>query len=59
MHKTGADFTNTFRWLAKVEMSPASSHSAGSDDNGEASASAHAEDRASNGASTSGPPICF
>ncbi|CAL8462348.1 g1881 [Coccomyxa elongata] len=54
MHKTGADFTNTFRWLAMVELPPTSSHSSGSHPNGEASASPQAEDRASNGTSTSG-----
>lgn len=56
MHKTGADFTNTFRWLAMVEMPPASSHSSGSHHNGESSALPQAEDRASNGTSISGPP---
>ncbi|KAK9906728.1 hypothetical protein WJX75_006965 [Coccomyxa subellipsoidea] len=53
MHKTGADFTNTFRWLATVEMPPLFSPSIGAQADKQSSASRTAEAGASNGASSS------
>ena len=57
MHKTGADFTNTFRWLSSVEMPPPSPQSNGAHADNKASASGSAEADASKGESTSGAPL--